>query len=197
MEQVKATAVGHTQDTIGDANQSLGIFRSCVLSFRRVRGGSYMYKLCWAVAVVTATLVAGFAGVAHGQHKKLPYDTLRDFQPITKIADIPLTCAAPPSLGVSSLKDLVALAKAKPAEIFYGSAGNGSMLHLATELLARRTGIVLTHVPFKGGSLAVTALLGNQVNLLCMTTSSLKPYVQHRDRTSTRLNLTYDDAGHF
>lgn len=110
--------------------------------------------------------------------KKLPYDILRDFQPITKIADIPLTCAAPPSLGVSSLKDLVALAKAKPGEIFYGSAGNGSMLHLATELLARRTGIVLTHVPFKGGSLAVTALLGNQVNLLCMTTSSLKPYVQ-------------------
>ncbi len=110
--------------------------------------------------------------------KKLPYDTLRDFQPVTKIADIPLTCAAPASLGVSSLKDFVALAKAKPAEIFYGSAGNGSMLHLATELLARRTGIVLTHVPFKGGSLAVTALLGNQVNLLCMTTSSLKPYVQ-------------------
>lgn len=214
-----------------------------------------MYKLCRAVAA--ATLVAGFAGVAHGQQyptrplrlilpfppgggadflsrvigpkiteswgqsvivdnrgggsgiiamemaaraapdghtiliadvgtlsvnpylfKKLPYDTLRDFQPVTKIADIPLTCAAPPSLGVSSLKDLVALAKAKPGEIFYGSAGNGSMLHLATELFARRAGIALTHVPFKGGSLALTALLSNQVSLLCMTTSSLKPYVQ-------------------
>lgn len=110
--------------------------------------------------------------------KKLPYDSLRDFQPITKIADIPLTCAVHPSLGVSSLKDLVAKAKAKPGETLYGSAGNGSMLHLATELLARRTGIVLTHVPFKGGSLALNALISNQVNLLCMSTSTLKPFVQ-------------------
>ena len=58
-----------------------------------------------------------------------------------------------------------------------GSAGNGSMLHLATALLARRAGIEMTHIPYKGGSLALNALLSNEVNLLCMTTSSLKPQI--------------------
>ncbi len=109
---------------------------------------------------------------------KLPYEPLRDFQAITKIADIPLTCAAHPSLRVSTLKELIAAAKNKSVDILYSSAGNGSMTHLAAELLGRRAGVTFTHVPFKGGGLALNALLSNQVNLLCMTTSSLKPHVQ-------------------
>lgn len=108
---------------------------------------------------------------------KLPYDTLRDFQPVTKVGIIPLTCAAHPSLRVSTLKEFIALAKSKPGETRYGSAGQGSMLHLATALLVSRTGIDSTHVPYKGGSIALNALLANEVNLLCMTSSSLKPFV--------------------
>jgi tripartite-type tricarboxylate transporter receptor subunit TctC len=110
--------------------------------------------------------------------KKLPYDPFRDFQPVTKIGDIPLTCAVHPSLRTATLQDFVATARSKPEELRFASAGNGSMLHLATELFAQRAGIKLTHVPYKGGSLALNALLSNQVNLLCMTTSSLKPHVQ-------------------
>jgi tripartite-type tricarboxylate transporter receptor subunit TctC len=110
--------------------------------------------------------------------KKLPYNPLRDFQPVTKVGDIPLTCAAHPSLRVTTLKDFVAAAKAKPGELSFASAGNGSMIQLATELFAQRAGIKLTHIPYKGGNLALNALVSNQVNLLCMTTSSLKPHVQ-------------------
>ena len=108
----------------------------------------------------------------------LPYDPARDFQPISKVGNIPLMCAVHPGLRVSTLKEFIALAKTKPGELRYGSAGNGSMLHLATALLARRAGIEMTHIPYKGGSLALNALLSNEVNLLCMTTSSLKPHAQ-------------------
>lgn len=109
---------------------------------------------------------------------RLSYDTLRDFQPVTKVGDIPLTCAVHPSLRITTLQDFVAAAKAKPGELRFASAGNGSMLHLATELFAKRAGIKLTHVPYKGGGLGLNALLSNEVNLLCMTTSSLLPHVQ-------------------
>ncbi len=110
--------------------------------------------------------------------RKLPYDPLRDFQPITKVGNIPLICAVHPSLRVSTLKEFIALATTKPGAMRYGSAGNGSMLHLATALLAHRAQIEMTHIPYKGGSLALNALLSNEVNLLCMTGSSLKPHVQ-------------------
>lgn len=120
--------------------------------------------------------------------KKLPYDTLRDFQPITKIGNIPLTCAVHPSLGVSTLKEFIALAKAKPGETRYGSAGNGSMLHLATELLARRAGIEMIHLSYKGAGPALTALLSKDVNLLCMTTPSLRPHVQQGRLTALAIS---------
>ncbi len=108
---------------------------------------------------------------------KLPYDPARDFHAITKIADNPLTCAAHPALRTVTLKDLIAAAKSK-ADIRYASAGTGSMTHLAAELIGRRAGVSFTHVPFKGGGLALNAVLANQVNFVCMTTASVKPHVQ-------------------
>ncbi len=108
---------------------------------------------------------------------KLPYDPARDFHAITKIADNPLTCAAHPALRVNNLKELVAAAKNK-TDIRYASAGTGSMTHLAAELLGRRAGVNFTHVPYKGGGLALNAVLANQVNLVCMTTPGVKPHVQ-------------------
>jgi len=109
---------------------------------------------------------------------RLSYDPQRDFHAITKVADNPLTCVAHPSLRVSTLQELITTAKNKSTDIRYGSAGNGSMTHLAVALLAQRAGINATHVPFKGGGLALTALLANEVNLLCMTTASVRPHVQ-------------------
>jgi tripartite-type tricarboxylate transporter receptor subunit TctC len=120
----------------------------------------------------------GTLSINPAMFSRLPYDPLRDFQPVTKVGDIPLTCAVHSSLRITTLHDFVAAAKSKPGELRFASAGNGSMLHLATELFAKRAGIKLTHVPYKGGSLGLNALLSNEVNLLCMTTSSLLPHVQ-------------------
>ena len=119
----------------------------------------------------------GALGINPHIFRKLPYDPVRDFQPITKIADFPLICASHPNLRVASLKEFVAAARARPGAMLYASAGNGSMLHLATELLASRAGIELKHVPYKGGSPAANALLSNQVDFACMTTAALKPFV--------------------
>ncbi len=110
--------------------------------------------------------------------KKLPYDSQRDFQPISKVGDIPLTCGVLPVLRITTLKGFIAAASAKPGEMRFASAGNGSLLHLATEMFAQRAGIKLSHIPYKGGASGLNALLTNEVNLLCMTTSTLKPHIQ-------------------
>lgn len=119
----------------------------------------------------------GALGINPHIFRKLPYDPVRDFRPVTKIADYPLICAAHPSLRVASLKEFVAAARARSGALLYASAGNGSMLHLATELLARRAAIELKHVPYKGGSPAVNALVSNEVSFACMTTAALKAFV--------------------
>jgi len=95
--------------------------------------------------------------------RKLQYDPQRDFQPITIVDEIPLTCVVHPSLRVRTIAELVAVAKAKPGELRFASAGNGSMPHLATELFLRRADIQMTHVPFKGGALGLNALFPQDV----------------------------------
>ena len=80
-------------------------------------------------------------------YRKLPYDSLRDFTPITLIAATPLMLLVHPSLPVKSVRDLIALAKKRPNELAHGSSGNGTILHLASELLKSMAGIQMIHVP--------------------------------------------------
>jgi tripartite-type tricarboxylate transporter receptor subunit TctC len=96
---------------------------------------------------------------------KIPYDPLRDFAPITLVGTVPLVLVVHPSLPVKSVKDLVALAKARPGEINFGSAGNGSTTHLAVDLFILMTGARMTHVPYKGSPQAVTDLVAGNVQL--------------------------------
>ena len=93
----------------------------------------------------------------------LPYDTLNDFTPVAMIATQPTMVVVHPSLPVNSVQELIALAKAQPGYINYGSGGNGSGFHMAAAWFAKMAGIEMTHVPYKGGSLAVIALLGGEV----------------------------------
>jgi len=96
---------------------------------------------------------------------KIGYDPLRDFAPITRVAAVPLVLVVHPSLPVRTVKDMVALAKARPGEINFGSAGNGSTTHLAVELFILMTGTRMTHVPYKGSPQAVTDLVAGNVQL--------------------------------
>jgi tripartite-type tricarboxylate transporter receptor subunit TctC len=96
---------------------------------------------------------------------KIPYNPLRDFAPVVMIGTVPLVLIVHPSLPVKNVKELVALAKTRPGEINFGSAGNGSTTHLAVELFALVTGVKMTHVPYKGSPQAVTDLIAGNVQL--------------------------------
>jgi len=96
---------------------------------------------------------------------KLPYDSLRDFAPVSQTAWSPLMLVVNPSLPVRSVKDLVALAKQRPGQINYATTGTGGVLHLAGELLKSMAGIDLVHVPYKGTVPAVTDVIGGQVEV--------------------------------
>ena len=94
---------------------------------------------------------------------KLPYDTQRDFAPVTLAAAAPLIVVVHPSLPVRSIMDLVALAKAKPGQLSYASSGNGGPQHLAGELFNYMAGVSTTHVPYKGTGAATSDLVGGHV----------------------------------
>ena len=98
--------------------------------------------------------------------KNLRYDLARDLAPVTNIAAFPSLIAIHPSVPVKSIKELIALAKARPGELNYSSSGSGSSSHLAIELLKHMTGINLVHVPFKGSGQSMPALLAGQVQMI-------------------------------
>ena len=97
--------------------------------------------------------------------QKIGFDPDRDFQAVTKLGDSMSILCAHPSLKVSNVQELIALAKAKPGEINYASSGVGVSNHLAAELLSHMAGIRMTHVPFKGSGAALPALIGGQVHM--------------------------------
>jgi tripartite-type tricarboxylate transporter receptor subunit TctC len=111
-------------------------------------------------------------------YASLPYDPIRDFAPVTLIATTPLMLVAHPSLPVRSVKELIALAKAKPSQLLYGSAGNGSTLHLAGEMFNTLAGVKLMHVPYKGVTGAFSDLLGGQISLMFPGTPIALPQAQ-------------------
>lgn len=105
----------------------------------------------------------GPLAIARSSYKSLPYDTLRDFAPITIATVSSLDLAVHPSIGVKSVKEFIALAKRRPGQINFASSGVGSVMHLAGELFNMMAGVELVHVPYKGGSAAVTALMSGEV----------------------------------
>ena len=99
-------------------------------------------------------------------HPKLPYDTIRDFAPVTLLATSPNILLINPSLAARSVKDFIAFAKANPGKLNYGSSGNGGTGHLAMEMLKSMTGINVVHVPYGGGGPAMKSLLSGEVSVM-------------------------------
>ncbi len=110
---------------------------------------------------VTATLA-----IAPALYPKLAYDPLRHLTPLALLGITPLIVVVHPSLPVRTVKDLVALARARPAQLHYSSGGSGTPPHLSAELFRHMTGIQFVHVPYKGGPPAVTATVGGEVALM-------------------------------
>jgi tripartite-type tricarboxylate transporter receptor subunit TctC len=111
-------------------------------------------------------------------YKNLPYDPLRDLEPITLLATGPYVLSVHPSLPVRNVKELIALARAKPGQITYGSAGNGSGAHLGTELLNSMAGVKMVHVPYKGGGPALVDLLAGHIQVLFSTYLTSKAHIE-------------------
>ena len=110
--------------------------------------------------------------------KKLGYDPVKDFTPISLVAAAPVALVANPSVPVNSVADLIALAKAKPGTLNFGSAGNGTPGHLTGEMFRAATGTELRHVPYKGSAPAISDLLGGQIQLMFDPLQSVLPQVR-------------------
>lgn len=109
---------------------------------------------------------------------KLPFDTVRDFQPVSLIGAVPHVILVNPSLPVKTVPELVRLAKARPGEITYSSPGNGTPLHLATELLKVTAGIDIRHIPYKGASPAMVSTMSGETGLTITTFVVATPLVK-------------------
>jgi tripartite-type tricarboxylate transporter receptor subunit TctC len=110
--------------------------------------------------------------------QKLPYDPVKDFAPIVHVANIPNVLVVSPSLGVSSVKELVALAKSKPGQLNFASSGVGSIVHLNGEFFKMIGGVDLQHVPYKGTALAIPDVANGNVAMLFDSLASVMPHVR-------------------
>jgi tripartite-type tricarboxylate transporter receptor subunit TctC len=127
------------------------------------------------------TLLLGQSGpisINPAVYKNLPYDPVKDFAPISLTTTYPYVMVVNASLGVKTLTEFVALAKSKPGGLNYGTTGVGSSNHLVTELFAGKAGIRMTHIPYRGTSLAVTDLLAGQVQMVFSDPISALQYVK-------------------
>lgn len=108
----------------------------------------------------------------------LPYDTLKDFVPITLVAESPLVFVAHPALKVGSIRELIAAAKSQPGRINYASSGPGSGGHMSVELLQSMTGIQVVHIPYKGAGPALVDVVAGQVQIICTSPLPAMPHVK-------------------
>lgn len=113
-----------------------------------------------------------------GIYKSVPYDSLKDITPIAVLATVPLALVVHPKLPVKNVQELLLYAKNNPGTLYYGSAGNGSTLHLAGELMVAETGIDMRHVPYRGTGPLITDLVGGQVQLGFVSVSQVAAQIK-------------------
>jgi tripartite-type tricarboxylate transporter receptor subunit TctC len=161
------------------AGEKLG--QQIVIDNRAGAGGNIAAEVVAKAAPDGYTLLQ--ANVAHAisasLYRKLPYDIQKDFLPVTQLASIPFLLAVSPTLGVQSVKDLIALAKSKPGQLNYASSGNGGPSHMAMELFRTMAGISVRHIPYKGAVPAATDLLAGRVEMCFFTVSAALPFTSN------------------
>ncbi len=126
----------------------------------------------------TIFMISNTHFVSASLHKKLSYDSLNSFTPVTQITNAPNVLVVHPSLPVKSVKDLIALAKSRPGQIDFASSGNGSTQHLTGALFASMAGINITHIPYRGSGPVTADLLGGQVMLAFPGIAGMLPHIR-------------------
>jgi tripartite-type tricarboxylate transporter receptor subunit TctC len=159
-------------------SENLGV--SVVIENRGGAGGTLGTELAARSAPDGYTFL--FTSASHSLnpslYSKLGYDPHRDFAPVTLVARVPHLLVVHPSLPVKSVKELIALARARPGEIHYGSGGTGSSIHLAAALFAALAKIDMTHVPYKGGGPAMIGVMSGEAQVIFPTMQSALPHVR-------------------
>jgi tripartite-type tricarboxylate transporter receptor subunit TctC len=144
-------------------------------------GGGVVGSLATARAAPDGyTLMIGYVGT-HGTNpavRKLPYDALKDFTPIAMIAGTPNVLIVPPSIPVSTVQEFVAYVRANPGKLSYGSAGPGTLTHLAMEQLKVAANLDIVHVPYRGIGPAITDILGGQTQALFPGLAAALPHIK-------------------
>jgi tripartite-type tricarboxylate transporter receptor subunit TctC len=172
-----------------------------VVDNRGGAGGAVGMEIAAGAAPDGYTLVLGSSGnlaVNPALNPKLPYHPLRDFQPLTQTTSGPQVLVINPGVAAKSVQELIALARARPGQLNYGSGGTGTTTHLGVELFKLAAGVNIVHVPYKGTGQSLTDVIGGQVQMMM---SSMLPAVPHvkagRLRalgvTSTRRAAVYPD----
>ena len=126
--------------------------------------------------IMMATI--GTHAINHSLYSRVPFHPIRDFSPVALVGESPNALVTSPKIQANSIQDLIAMAKAKPGHMNYGSSGAGTTVHLSGELFCVMTGIRLTHVPYKGATEALTGLLGGQTDLMFASLSSSIPLIK-------------------
>ncbi|MGQ0522183.1 MAG: Bug family tripartite tricarboxylate transporter substrate binding protein [Betaproteobacteria bacterium] len=154
--------------------------QTVVVDNRGGGGGTIGAHLAAKSAPDGYTMVLCSLGISYAPalYQKLPFDPVKDFAPISLVATQPFVYVVIPTLGVTSMKELIALAKAKPGQLRYGSGGAGGSSHLGTELLRTMTGIDIGHVPYKGTGPALTAMLSGEIQMQLIGISSVVPHLK-------------------
>ena len=127
------------------------------------------------------TLFMGTVGthaINQSLYRKMPFDPIKDFAPLSRVAMVPNLLVANPSQPFKSVKEMIAFAKANPGKINFGSSGNGSSIHLSGELFKQMAGVDMQHVPYRGSAPAVSDLLGGQISVMFDNMPSAIPHVK-------------------
>ncbi len=180
---VVASAPGGGTDTIGRilAEQLTKSMRAQFFVENRPGAGNVVGTEVVAKSApdgYTLLVTASTLTINHVMYKKLPYDAVRDFAPITQVVSLPNVLVVSPSLPVHSLAEFLALAKQKPGELTYGSAGVGTNPHMAMELLKSMASIDIRHIPYRGVAPAITDILGGRISGMIVNMISAKPHIE-------------------
>ncbi len=122
--------------------------------------------------------INGPMAISPSVYSDMGYDTVKDLAPVALVAKVPYMITINPSVPVKNVKELIALAKARPGQLNYGSTGSGGTPQLCIELMKYLAGVDIVHVPYKGGALVVTDLLGGQVQMYCSGFSAMMPQIK-------------------
>ena len=143
--------------------------QSVIVDNRAGAGGNIGASLAAKAPADGYTLFMGTVGthaINAALYKKMPFDPIKDFAPLTRVANVPNLLVANPAQPYKTVQELIAYAKANPGKVNFGSSGSGSSIHLSGELFKSMAKVDMQHVPYKGSAPAVTDLLGNQIGIM-------------------------------